>query len=144
MTDASYTTTFTVDRTPEEVFDAINDVRGWWIDEVEGTTASVGDEFTYRVTDVHLSTIRVTELVPGETVVWTVLDNYMSFVEDQTEWIDTEIRFELSGERRRDRGPVHPRRTRPQLRVLRRLPGRLDLLRRESLPPGRAVTSRAG
>jgi hypothetical protein len=28
--------------------------------------------------------------------VWRVLDNYMNFVDDQSEWRDTEIRFELS------------------------------------------------
>lgn len=39
----------------------------------------------------------MTELVPGERVVWRVLDNHMSFIDDQTEWKDTEIRFELSG-----------------------------------------------
>ena len=27
---------------------------------------------------------------------WTVLENYMSFVEDQTEWVDTQIRFDLT------------------------------------------------
>jgi hypothetical protein len=29
MSDQSYTTSFSVDRTPDEVFDAINNVRGW-------------------------------------------------------------------------------------------------------------------
>jgi uncharacterized protein YndB with AHSA1/START domain len=30
LTSSDFTATFTVDRTPEEVFAAINDVRGWW------------------------------------------------------------------------------------------------------------------
>ena len=37
----------------------------------------------------------MTELVPGEKVVWRVLDNHFNFVEDQ-EWKHTETRFELS------------------------------------------------
>jgi uncharacterized protein YndB with AHSA1/START domain len=95
-----YTTTISVDRTPAEVFDAINDVRGWWSQDVEGNTDVVGAEFAYRGHDdsgtmAHHATIRVTELVPGEKVVWRVLDNYMNFIDDQSEWKDTEIRFEL-------------------------------------------------
>lgn len=101
MDEASYTTTVTIARPPAEVFDAINDVRGWWSEEVEGDTDRVGAEFAYRGHDdadtvEHRSRIRVEELVAGERVVWRVLDNYMSFIDDQSEWKDTEIRFELS------------------------------------------------
>jgi uncharacterized protein YndB with AHSA1/START domain len=101
MSDQSYTTTFSVDRAPDEVFDAINNVRGWWSEEVEGRTDQVGSEFRYRGHDEantleHRSTIRVEELVPGRRIVWRVLDNSMNFIEDPSEWNDTEIRFELS------------------------------------------------
>jgi len=96
MSDQSYTMTISVDRTPKQVFDAINNVRGWWSEEIEGNTDVVDQEFTFRVRDVHYSKIRVTELVPGKKVVWRVLDNYMNFVDYQSEWRDTEIRFELS------------------------------------------------
>src|SRR3954468_13110950 len=101
MSDSSYTTSISVDRTPDEVFAAINDVRGWWSEEVEGSTDRVGAEFRFRGHDdaetvEHLATIRVAELVPGERVVWKVVENHFSFVEDQGEWLGTEIRFELS------------------------------------------------
>jgi uncharacterized protein YndB with AHSA1/START domain len=96
MSDQSYTTSFTVDRTPDEVFAAINDVRAWWNTGIQGDASAVGDEFVHEVPDVHWSRIRVTEVVPGETVVWRVIDNRFGFIEDDSEWIDTEIRFELS------------------------------------------------
>ncbi len=98
MSDQSYTTSFSVDRTPDEVFDAITNARGWWSEEIEGDADRVGEEFTFRVKDIHYSKIRVTELVPGQTLVWRVLDNYMNFIDDQSEWKDTEIRFELSAQ----------------------------------------------
>ncbi|WP_433257794.1 SRPBCC family protein [Streptosporangium sp. CA-135522] len=92
----SFTTTFSVDRSPQEAFEAITDVRGWWSQEVEGVTDRVGGEFDYHYKDVHRCTIRVTELVPGRKVAWLVLDNYFDFIEDQAEWKDTEVVFEIS------------------------------------------------
>jgi hypothetical protein len=96
MSDQSYTTSFTVDASPTEVFDAINDVRSWWNEDITGESGEVGAEFTHEVKDIHRARIQVTELVAGEKVVWRVLDNWMSFIEDQSEWKDTEIRFDLS------------------------------------------------
>ncbi|REF00012.1 SRPBCC family protein [Thermomonospora umbrina] len=91
-----FTTTFSVDRSPQEAFEAITDVRGWWSQEVEGVTDRVGGEFDYHYQDVHRCTIRVTELVPGHKVAWRVLDNHFNFIEDQAEWKDTEVVFEIS------------------------------------------------
>jgi hypothetical protein len=96
VSDASYTTSFTVDRTPHEAFTAINDVRGWWEETIAGRTHEVGDEFTHWVAGVHYARIRVTELLPGKRVVWQVLDNWMSFIDDQSEWKGTTIRFDLT------------------------------------------------
>ncbi|MFQ6328755.1 SRPBCC family protein [Nocardia sp. CWNU-33] len=96
MNAESYTTTFTVDRTPEEVFSAITNVRGWWSGEIEGGTSELGDEFTYRYQDLHHSKQRITEAIPGERVVWLVVEGGPNFVEDRTEWKGTSISFELS------------------------------------------------
>ena len=79
-----FTTSFIVDQSAEDVFDAINNVRGWWGENVEGSNANVGDEFTYRVQDIHYSKLRVIQLIPNEKVVWLVLENHMNYVEDQT------------------------------------------------------------
>ena len=94
----NYTTTITVDQTPEEVFAAINNVRGWWTGDpgVEVSTDKLGDEFTYRYEDVHYSKQKITELVPGKKVVWLVLDARLNFTKDKTEWKGTEITFEIS------------------------------------------------
>jgi hypothetical protein len=91
-----FATTFAVERTPQEAFDAILDVRGWWSQEVEGVTDQVGGEFDYHYQDVHRCTVRVTELVPGRKVVWRILDNHFDFIDDQSEWKDTEVVFEIS------------------------------------------------
>ena len=91
----NYSTSFTVDQTPEEAFAAINDVRGWWSGNIEGSTNKLGDEWTYRYKDVHYSKQKIAELVPGKKVVWLVLDSYLNFIEDKTEWNGTRITFEI-------------------------------------------------
>jgi len=48
MRRQSFNSRFLVDRSPEEVFAAINDVRAWWSGEIEGDSGKLGDEFTYR------------------------------------------------------------------------------------------------
>jgi hypothetical protein len=96
MSNHSYTATFTVDQTPNEVFAAINNVRGWWSGEIEGNTEQLGSEFTYRYQDLHLSKQKITESVPGKRVAWEVLDGYVNFVKDKTEWQGTVITFDIS------------------------------------------------
>jgi hypothetical protein len=96
MNDQNLTYTFTVDQTPEEAFAAVIDVRGWWSGEIDGGTGKLGDEFTYRYKDVHSSKQRITELIPGKKVVWLVLDSYLKFIQDKTEWNGTQVIFEVS------------------------------------------------
>jgi Activator of Hsp90 ATPase homolog 1-like protein len=96
MTNQSYTTSLTVDQPPEDVFTAINNVRGWWSEEIDGPTDNPGAEFQFHYKDVHRSTQKITEWVPGEKVVWHVLEARLNFVSNQTEWKGTDIVFEIA------------------------------------------------
>jgi hypothetical protein len=92
----SYSTAIMVDQSPEEVFKAVNNVRGWWSEEVEGKTGELNAEFFYHYKDVHLSKMKIVNLIPNEKIVWFVKDNYFNFVEDKTEWHGTKIVFDIS------------------------------------------------
>jgi hypothetical protein len=96
MKKDGFTTSFTVEQTPDEVFAAINNVRGWWSGEVAGETNKPGAEFTYRYKDMHKTTQKLTEFVPGKKVVWHVTAAELTFVKDKTEWIGTDIVFEIA------------------------------------------------
>ena len=96
MKSRNFTTTFSVDQSPTEVFAAINNVRGWWSGEIDGRTDKLGAVFTYRYQDLHRSTQKITEFVPGKKVVWHVQDAAINFVADKTEWNGTDIVFEIA------------------------------------------------
>ena len=98
MNNQDFTTAFSVDKTPEEVFAAINNVRGWWSGApgIEGSTDKLGDEFTYDYEPYHYSKQKITELIAGQKIVWHVLESSINFVKDKGEWKGTQIVFEIS------------------------------------------------
>jgi hypothetical protein len=55
MNKQDFTTGFLVDQTPKEAFEAINNVRGWWTEGVDGNTEKQNDEFSVQFWNVHYS-----------------------------------------------------------------------------------------
>ena len=105
MSTSDFTTTILVDQTPKEAFNAINNVRGWWSEEIEGNTEKLNDEFKYHFEDIHRCRVKLIEVVPEQKVVWHVVDNYFKpgifnangvSTQNETEWVNTKISFEIS------------------------------------------------
>ena len=95
METHDFTTTILVDKTPDEVFKAINTPQNWWSGEFTGSALNLNDEFTYRYKDIHYSKQRVIEMIPNKKVVWLVTDSTLNFIEDKSEWTGTKIIFEI-------------------------------------------------
>jgi hypothetical protein len=96
MEDQSFTLELVVDQAPETVFEAVTNVRGWWSEEIDGGTSRFNDEFSYHFKDLHSCRMKLITVIPNKKVVWHVLENYFRFAEDQTEWVDTTISFDIT------------------------------------------------
>ena len=92
----SYTTAYLIDRTPQQVFDAVTNVRGWWSGRIHGDAAELEGEFTYEVPDIHFTKMRITELAPAKKVTWLVTESWLRFTEVKDEWTGTTVTFDIT------------------------------------------------
>ena len=96
MASKDYTTSFEVEKTPAEVFNGVINPRGWWSEEIEGNTANINDEFNYHFKDVHLTKLKLIEVIPNKRVVWLVKENFFQFTKDKSEWNGNKIVFDIT------------------------------------------------
>lgn len=96
MAANDFTTSIVVPQTPQEVFKAMINVRGWWSEEIEGDTDRLNADFDYHYEDVHRCSMKIIAFVPDEKVSWYVKDNFFKFTTDKTEWTGTTIVFEIA------------------------------------------------
>jgi hypothetical protein len=94
--DKSFTATIVVDKDASAAFKAIKNFRAWWSEQIEGKTDELNEEFFYHYKDIHLCKLKLIEEIADRKLVYQVLDNEFNFVKDKSEWINTQLIFELS------------------------------------------------
>ena len=95
MASTDFTASLLVDQTPKQAFNAIINLKAWWSEEIEGNTDKLNEVFLYHYKDIHICKMKLVELVPDKKIVWEVLENQFSFIEDQTEWKGTHLIFDI-------------------------------------------------
>lgn len=96
--DKSFSASIVVDKDPSTAFNSIKNFRAWWSEEIEGVTDELDESFFYHYKDIHLCKLRLIEVIPDNKLVYEVLDNQFSFVEDKTEWVGTKLVFNIATE----------------------------------------------
>ncbi len=94
MKQQNYQCSIAADITPHEAFNSINQVNQWWAKNFEGRAEKLDDVFTVRFGTTWV-TFKLTEVVPDKKVVWEVLDCYLPWLNDKTEWNGTCVVFEI-------------------------------------------------
>jgi uncharacterized protein YndB with AHSA1/START domain len=95
---SNFTTTLVVDQSPEEVFQAVTNVRGWWSKNIIGNSEKLNDEFVFEVKGVHFSRQKLIEVIPNQRIVWLVTESDMSFIKERDEWTGTKVVFNIERE----------------------------------------------
>ena len=98
MTTQDYSATILVKQTPSSAFNAIKNFKAWWSEQIEGETGKLNEVFFYHYKDVHLCKIKLIEIIPDKKLVYHIPDNYFSFTQDKSEWVDTKLIFEITTE----------------------------------------------
>jgi hypothetical protein len=103
--------TTTVGETPEQVFEAITNIRGWWSENLIGHSAALHDEFVFTDDSeyagetaqakkgIRFARFQIAEFVLGRRVVWHVVDCARSPLSDLTsvdEWAGTNVIFDIT------------------------------------------------
>lgn len=101
MATSDFTVTLLTERTPEEVFQAVTNVREWWSgfysEEITGGTEKLDDEFSFRAAGgAHCTTQKLVEVIPGKKMVWLITESALNFIEKQDEWTGTKVIFDIS------------------------------------------------
>jgi uncharacterized protein YndB with AHSA1/START domain len=101
MKTENFSFTLTTNKTPQEVFKAVTNVRGWWTgyhnETFKGGTEKLHDEFTFTAADgIHVTTQKLVEVIPNEKIVWLVTKSNLSFLDKPDEWTGTKVIFDIS------------------------------------------------
>lgn len=80
----------------KETFEHITNVGDWWTTSFKGNAKKLNDVFSVTFGKTYVN-FKVIEIIPGNKIVWLVTDCYLDWLNNKTEWNDTKIIWQLTG-----------------------------------------------
>lgn len=94
QTATDFSLVFEVDNPSNAVYTAINNVTGWWTENMEGSSKRIGDTFTVTFSETYI-TLRVAEQRTNFRIAWEVIDCHKHFLQNPKEWVGTTVCFDI-------------------------------------------------
>jgi len=91
---ANYTVEMEIEKSPNEVFNYLINLKKWWPEDFEGEDIKLNSEFVFTTGDSHYSKNKVVEFVPTTKLVWLATKGIRKT--DNFEWTGTKMIFELT------------------------------------------------
>ncbi|HEV3224125.1 MAG TPA: SRPBCC domain-containing protein [Puia sp.] len=91
---ANYTVEIEVEKSPNDVFNNLINLKKWWPEDFEGEDIKLNSEFIFTTGDSHYSKNKVIEFVPNEKLVWLATESIRKT--DNFDWTGTKMIFELT------------------------------------------------
>ena len=91
----NYHSSISANISPAEALEKISRVDEWWALNFEGSAKSLDDIFTVRFGTTWV-TFKITEAIQDKKIAWHVIDCYLPWLNDKTEWTGTTVVFEVS------------------------------------------------
>jgi hypothetical protein len=95
MTNQDYQGSFTANIPPREALEKISRVSEWWSNNFEGKSQKLNDVFTVQFKSGDMYKVKVSEIIPNKKIIWEVIDAYQGWVKLPTEWVGTQIIWEV-------------------------------------------------
>jgi hypothetical protein len=81
----------------EDAYEKISCVNEWWASNFEGRAKKTGDIFIIRFGDTFVA-FKIAKAIPARKIIWRVIDSWLPWLDNRTEWTGTEVVFEISSE----------------------------------------------
>src|ERR1700761_3397919 len=92
--EKNYSCSITANGSATGALDKISRVDEWWAQNFEGSAKNLGDIFTVRFGTTWVM-FKTSEFISGKKVAWQVMDCYLPWLNDKTEWNGTTVVFEV-------------------------------------------------
>src|SRR5437879_1945118 len=97
MEQHDYHRSIAADMAPQQAYEKIADVSGWWAKDFKGSALKNGDTFTVSFGTTWVE-FKIADAEPGKKITWLVTDCHLQWLSDIKEWNNTSVEWAIKPE----------------------------------------------